>query len=371
MAARQHAGTGRATRRAGNPPSRQPRPESAFRAADRFPRRRRARRAGRRGLAASRDRRHRPPERETPARRQHALLPVPPSARVEPAPVDVDGLRTQARQARRPQPRAAGRQSRARLQPDRGRPRRPAGHALRDHAGCRHPVAAGSRAPADRNHGASLEPAMVQQGFAARGRGLRPAATAHLGDLERRSPQPLRTPVQRLHRARPIHARGVGRVPGPVRRSLVRGQGHLRRRRVQPLGRHAFSERPDPFARPAGRLVRESGVGQRHRTGRTPAQPLQRGSTPPPPLDPRRLADRAMAVADRARPAPARLAQHPQGAPSLEDPRQPAARTGAAGDAGAVVARLVAWRIGRVLDAGRGGDAAGTAVADRVGAGGA
>ena len=32
---------------------------------------------------------------------------------------------------------------------------------------------------------------------------------------------------------RPVHDRGLGRVSGPVRRGLVRRQGHLRRRRVR------------------------------------------------------------------------------------------------------------------------------------------
>ena len=53
---------------------------------------------------------------------------------------------------------------------------------------------------------------------------------------------------------RPLHPRGVGRLPGPVRRGVLRHrQGDLRRRRVRPGGRRALPQQPGPLLPPRGR----------------------------------------------------------------------------------------------------------------------
>jgi hypothetical protein len=54
---------------------------------------------------------------------------------------------------------------------------------------------------------------------------------------------------------RPVHARRVRRLPGRVRRGLVRRQGHLRRRRLPAGARRQAAREPRPQPRPArGRL---------------------------------------------------------------------------------------------------------------------
>ena len=63
--------------------------------------------------------------------------------------------------------------------------------------------------------------------------GLRHPAAARRRQPARREPLALRAAVRRRAGHRSVHARGLRRLPGPVRRGLVHRQGHLRRRRVR------------------------------------------------------------------------------------------------------------------------------------------
>jgi cyclic beta-1,2-glucan synthetase len=122
-----------------------------------------------------------------------------------------------------------------------------------------------------------------------------PAAARGDHDGEQR-PLAVRPPVRRRDGHRPVHPRGLRRVPGPVRRGLVRRQGHLRRRRV-PAG-------------PRRRCPRTASSATTCSRARTPAPAWSATSAvrglpvrvrgrrqPPDPLAARRLADRRVAAA--------------------------------------------------------------------------
>ena len=141
---RRHRGPGRGAR---SPLPRQPGREPALRAAHRFPRRGR-------GDAARETRRWRSPratdrgaQPQVPQR--GALLPVPPPAPLESRRARLDGLRAQARQARRPECLLRGAPDRS-LRARRRRNRVAARREVRDHARHRHAAAARCGAPARR-----------------------------------------------------------------------------------------------------------------------------------------------------------------------------------------------------------------------------
>ena len=96
----------------------------------------------------------------------------------------------------------------------------------------------------------------------------RPRATASCSrasasSLPSAQPLALRAAVRRRAGHRPVHARRLRRLPGPVRRGLVHRQGHLRRRRVRARARRTLAREPHPQPRPARRLLRALGPGQR------------------------------------------------------------------------------------------------------------
>ena len=199
----------------------------------------------------------------------HRLLPVPPAARLESARTALDGLRTQTGQAGAVQRAAARRSARAVLR-DRRRPGDPADHQVRHHAGHRYRPAARCRPQARRHDGASAEPAAVRSAAGPRGRGLRHSAAAHAHQPAGGQSLALR-PAQRGRSGdRPVHARGVRRVPGPVRRGLVRRQRHLRRGRVPPGHRRALPGEPHPEPRPGGKRLCPLGAGHRRGAARGP-----------------------------------------------------------------------------------------------------
>ena len=130
------------------------------------------------------------------------------------------------------------------------------------------------------------------------------------------------------------------------------GQGDLRRRRVPPGHRRAVSREPHPEPRPGGKRLRPLGAGDRRGAVRGSPRQLRRRDEPPPPLDPRRLADRRLAPAARARAGREAAAQHAPGAVPVEDTRQPAAQPRSAGAAAAAGRRLDAdARAGGTVDA--------------------
>ena len=100
---------------------------------------------------------------------------------------------------------------------------------------------------------------------------------------------------------RPIHARRLRRVPGRVRGRLLHRQGDLRRRRVRPGPQGTSSREPDPQPRSPGRVPRAGGTAERCEPVRGIPVQLPRGRKPPPPLDPRGLADRRVAAVARSR----------------------------------------------------------------------
>ena len=81
-------------------------------------------------------------------------------------------------------------------------------------------------------------------------RGLRHPAAARRRRARQRQPDAVRADLLRARRHRSLHDRGLGRVPGPLRRGQLHRQGHLRRRRVRggaggPLpGERAAQPRP-------------------------------------------------------------------------------------------------------------------------------
>ena len=105
---------------------------------------------------------------------------------------------------------------------------------LRDHARCGHAAAARDGRAAHRQDGASPQPAALGRRSGSSRRRLRhPAAAGHAGAAggARRLALPAR--VLQRHRHRSLRRRGLGRVPGPLRRRLLYGQGHLRRGRLR------------------------------------------------------------------------------------------------------------------------------------------
>ena len=124
--------------------------------------------------------------------------------------------------------------------PDAAR-RRPLLH----HARLRHPAAARRRQDLDRHHRPSAQPAEHRSAARPRHRGIRhPAAARQRHHGERRG-LALRPHLRRPHRRRPLHHRGVGHLPGP-----------LRRRASSPARASTTSTRSWPRSRAACRRTR-------------------------------------------------------------------------------------------------------------------
>ena len=197
--------------------------------------RRRRRRASCRGRRRSSPPRATGIERSQSAvrpRTRRSLLSVPSRAALERARTRVDGLGAQARQDRGVQP-AAARRHRHELHDAGRRARRPAVGALLHHARLRHAAAARRRESAHRHHRASAEPSALRRRGRPRHRGLRDSAAARQRHDGERGRIAVRPDLRRPHRRRPVHDRGLGRLPGSLRRRHLHRQGPLRRRRVR------------------------------------------------------------------------------------------------------------------------------------------
>ena len=328
---------------------RQPRRAPALRAADRLPRRRQPRRC-----PATRRCSRTPRERiealnrqlRRPARpRRRPLLPVPPAAALEPARGRLDGLRAQARQAGRAQRAAARRRRASASRSSSATPRRCRTCATSSRStptrSCRatrprkfvatmaHPL---NRAALRRPAGAPrvvdgygiLQPRVGVSLPAPAARATRACSAASRASTRTRAPCPTST------RTCSAKARSSARASTTSMRSSARSADRLPRE-------------PHPQPRPARRLLRARRAGQRRRScSRTPVA-LRRRRQAPPPLDPRRLADRRAGCcrcACRARRRRRSAAQSAVGAVALEDPRQPAPQPGAGGADRAAAARL-------------------------------
>ena len=179
-------------------------------------------------------------------------------------------------------------------------PGRSGRRALRRHARCRYAAAQGCRAPPGRQDGAPTQRAAVRRTQRTCARGVRRAAAADRA-LAAGRPRRLDLSAPRFERQRhrPVRLGRVGRVPGPVRRGILRRQGHLRRGRVRGGARRPRARQHAAEPRPVrGDLrPRRPGLGRRVRGRVSGALRRRRGSRPP--LGTRRLAVAAMGPGPR------------------------------------------------------------------------
>ncbi len=219
---------------------------------------------------------------------------------MEPAGADLDGLRTQAGEARGTEPVSSRRRTgpffRRRRQ-DRGSVER----QIRDPPRHGYAAAAGLGPPVRRSHGAPAEPRAVRRADGADLRGARHPAAARGRQPVGHEPVAVRAIVRERTGDRPVHARRLRRVPGRVRGRLLHRKGDLRRRRVRPGPQGTASREPDPQPRSPGRVPRAGGTAERCEPVRGVPVQLPRGRKPPPPMDPRGLADRRVAAVARSR----------------------------------------------------------------------
>ena len=108
--------------------------------------------------------------------------------------------------------------------------------------------------------------------------------------------------LRRAHRRRPVHHRGLGRLPGPLRRGHLHRQGALRRRRLHGRARRPRAGERAAVARPLRRALRAHGARHRRRGRRRLPVERPRARAAPAPLGARRLADPLVAVSVRADP---------------------------------------------------------------------
>ena len=161
--AHQHRQHRRPRRGARSPVSGQSRPESSLRPADGLPGCGGGINAGGRAAGGARV----PADRRTEcALWRRCILSLSPPAALESGRARLDGVRTQARQACRPQLAAARTRPRERVRALLGRRRQPRGacrHPLRDHARHGHAAAARCRTAVRRHHGPPAEPASFRR----------------------------------------------------------------------------------------------------------------------------------------------------------------------------------------------------------------
>ena len=169
--------------------------------------------------------------------------------------------------------------------------------------------------------------------------GLRHSAAARQRDVPERGRIAVRPTLRRTHGRGPIHHCGIGHLPGPFRGRYLHRQGSLRRGRVHCRARGLGAGERAAVARP----LRRSPRACRARLGRGARRRLSleraRARASPAPLDPRRLADPAVAVSVRS--CATRLeAKHAADDQPLENPGQPPAQPRRARIAGATGGRL-------------------------------
>ena len=193
---------------------------------------------------------------------------------------------------------------------------------------------------ADRDHRPPPEPPPLRPPPRARDRGLRDPAAAGERDHGQRGRLALRPHLRRPHRRRPLHHRGVGHLPGPVRRGDLHRQGPLRRGRVHGGAGGTGARERASVPRPVRGTLRARRPG--HRTWRS-------STTIPPASSPTRGASTAGCGATGSscggfsRWCPSRSglpAEPPAPHLALEDLRQPAAQPGGSGHR---VALFWAW----------------------------
>ena len=146
---------------------------------------------------------------------------------------------------------------------------------------------------ADRHHRPSAEPAALRPAPGPGDRGLRHPAAARQRHHGQRGGVALRAHLRRPHRRRSLHHRGVGHLPGPVRRGDLHGQGPLRRRRLHGRARGPRARERAPLPRPVRGRLRAHRARHRRRGGGRLSLERARPRAPPAPLGARRLADPA------------------------------------------------------------------------------
>ena len=180
-------------------------------------------------LLAMGRRRHRRAERQVRQRHARAILPVPPAPALQPAGRLLDGPRAQARQAggfQRTASRAGTRIASAESSATR-RSLPSIRYVITLDTDTDLPWGAGWRLVGAAAHPLN-RPRMdtcgrrLVRGYAI----LQPRVSISLRSA---AAEPLFPPAGRRGGPRPVHARRVGPVPGPVRRGLLHRQGHLRR----------------------------------------------------------------------------------------------------------------------------------------------
>ena len=150
----------------------------------------------------------------------------------------------------------------------------------------------------------------------------------------------LRTHVRRRAGHRPVHPRRLGRLPGPAGRRLLRGQGHLRRRRLRARDARQHAREPHSQPRPDRGLLRALGPAQSdvQLLEDTPSR-YSADMARPPSLGAWRLATDRLAASSPARVAGI-TAQSAVDAVQVEAVRQPAPQPRAHGADRAGGARL-------------------------------
>ena len=204
----------------------------------------------------------------------------------------MDGIRAQARQARRSQCAAARRRRRA-LLAHRRRRRALAERPLRHHARQRFAAAARRGAQAGRDDGASAQPSALRRGAESRHR----AATR---SCSRASAACCRSAARRRTRvssaATPASIPTRVRFRTPIRISSAKARSSARASTTSTRSSASLADRfpgqPHPQPRSARRLLRALGPRDRHRALRGISEDLSRRRATPPSLDARRLADR-------------------------------------------------------------------------------
>ena len=207
----------------------------------------------------------------------------------------------------------------------------PAQRPLLHHPRLRHPPAARRRQEADRHHRPPLEPPALRPRAGPRHRGLRHPAAARQRDHGQRRRVALRAPLRRPHRRRPLHHRGLGHLPGPLRRGHLHRQGALRRGRLHGRARGARARERAPVPRPLRGRLRAHRARHRRRGG---GRLSRRASSPTRGASTAGCAATGRSCAGCSPSCPARsglAAQPPAAHLALEDLRQPAAQPGAPG----------------------------------------